>query len=114
MRHLALVLLLSGCPFCAALAQTSQFPGVAPSVPSPFTPPPQLGGAPAPPAVVSSPVLPRNVSGPTIVTRPHRTPVLVPGGPSNFSNRVERCIEAGTAAGVGPGHIGAFTGRCVQ
>jgi hypothetical protein len=114
MRQIALVLLLSTCATCTALAQSSQFPGVAPSVPSPFTPPPQLGGAPAPPAVVTGPMLPQPLSGPTIVTRPHRTPVLVPGGPSNFSNRVERCIEAGTAAGVGPGHIGAFTGRCVQ
>jgi len=44
----------------------------------------------------------------------NRPPVEVPGGPSNFSNKVERCIEAGTAAGVGPNHIGNFTSRCAN
>ena len=114
LRFIAIAMLLSTCA-TAALAQTGQFPGVAPSVPSPFTPPPQLGGAPAPPVALPVPVVPPNLpSGPSLVTRPNRPPVEVPGGPSNFSNKVERCIEAGTAAGVGPGHIGEFTRRCVQ
>ena len=112
LRLVAIALLFSTV---SALAQTTQFPGVAPSVPSPFAPPPQLGGAPAPPVALPVPSVSPNLrSGPSLVTRPDRPPVEVPGGPSNFSNKVERCIEAGTAAGVGPNEIGAFTRRCVQ
>jgi hypothetical protein len=110
MRIVAIALLLSTG---AALAQSGQFPGVAPSVPSPYTPPPQLGGAPAPPVMLPGPTVSPNLPS-RQVTRPSRAPVEVPGGPSNFSNKVERCIDAGTAAGVGPGHIGEFTRRCVQ
>ncbi len=113
LRLATLALLLSTS---AALAQTGgQFPGVAPAVPSPFTPPPQLGGAPAPPVALPVPRVSPNLHSPrALVTRPNRPPVEVPGGPSNFSNKVERCIEAGTNAGVGPNAIGAFTRRCVN
>ena len=116
-HRLIAALLLTAClPAAApALAQTGQFPGVAPPVPSPFTPPPQLGGAPAPPVALPVPrVSPNLQSPPSLVTRPNRPPVEVPGGPSNFSNKVERCIDAGTNAGVGPNGIGAFTRRCVN
>jgi hypothetical protein len=105
-------LMLSTCAG-TALAQNGQFPGVAPSVPSPYGPPPQLGGAPAPPVALPVPTVSPNLPS-TQVTRPNRPPVEVPGGPSNFSNKVERCIEAGTAAGVGPNHIGTFTSRCAN
>ena len=99
----------------AALAQNSQFPGVAPAVPSPFTPPPQLGGAPAPPAALPAPRISPNLqSPPSLVTRPNGPPVEVPGGPSNFSNKVERCLDAAAGAGLGPNERGAFTRRCVQ
>jgi len=98
-----------------AFAQSGQFPGVAPSVPSPFTPPPQLGGAPAPPVALPVPrVSPNRHVGPSLVTRPRGRPVEVPGGPSNFSDRVERCVHAGAAAGVGPSGLGSFTRRCVN
>ena len=109
-RLIALAFLLATS---AAVAQTGQFPGVAPPTPSPFTAPPQLGGAPAPPVMLPGPTVSPHLPS-TLVTRPNRPPVEVPGGPSNFSNKVERCIEAGTAAGVGPNHIGEFTRRCVQ
>jgi len=111
-RLVALVMLLSSVT--AALAQT-QFPGVAPSVPSPFTPPPQLGGAPAPPVALPVPrVSPNRQTGPSLVTRPRGRPVEVPGGPSNFSNQVERCLDAAANAGIGPNGRAAFTRRCVQ
>jgi hypothetical protein len=98
----------------AAAAQT-QFPGVAPSVPSPFTPPPQLGGAPAPPLALPVPhVSPNLQTGPSLVTRPNGRPVEVPGGPSNFSNKVERCLEAAANAGIGPNGRAAFTRRCAN
>jgi hypothetical protein len=112
MRYVALILLLSTS---TAFAQIGQFPGVAPPVPSPYAAPPQLGGAPAPPTALSVPSIPSNLdSGPSVITRRARHPVLVPGGPSDFSSRVERCVQAGTEAGVRPGEIGRFTGRCVQ
>jgi hypothetical protein len=112
MRLIALLLLLCTS---AVLAQTTQFPGVAPSVPSPFTPPPQLGGAPAPPVALPVPrVSPNLQTGPSLVTRPNGRPVEVPGGPSNFSNQVERCLDAAAGAGLGPNQRAAFTRRCVQ
>jgi hypothetical protein len=107
MRWIGLVLLLSTTPVLA------QYPGVAPSVPSPFTPPPQLGGAPAPPVALPVPAVPRS-SPPSLVTRPNARPVEVPGGPGYFGDKVERCMEAGAGAGVGPNEMGAFTRRCVQ
>ena len=111
-RLIALAFLL-----CAstAFAQSGQFPGVAPAVPSPFTPPPQLGGAPAPPVALPAPSISPNLqSPPSLVTRPHGPPVEVPGGPSNFSNKVERCLDAAANAGLGPNERGAFTRRCVD
>jgi len=33
-------------------------------------------------------------------------------GQHSYSNRVQRCEQAGAAAGVRPGHLGAFTNRC--
>ena len=112
LRVAMVALMLSPCAG-AALAQNGQFPGVAPSVPSPYGPPPLLGGAPAPPAALPVPTVSPNLPS-TLVTRPNGPPVAVPAGPSNFSNKVERCIEAGTAAGVGPNHIGTFTSRCAN
>jgi len=114
-RHLVPSLLLSaslvaGAP---AHAQNGQFPGVAPAVPSPFTPPAQLGGAPAPPVAVPVPRVSPNLPS-RVVTRPRGHPVEVPGGPANFSNQVERCLDAAAGAGLGPNQRAAFTRRCVQ
>jgi hypothetical protein len=112
MRMIILALFLATS---TAFAQTSQFPGVAPAVPSPFTPPPQLGGAPAPPVALPGPRVSPNPQSPSrLVTRPLGRPVEVPGGPSNFSNQVERCLDAAAGAGLGPNQRAAFTRRCVQ
>jgi hypothetical protein len=110
MRLIALVFLLAMSP---AFAQNGQFPGVAPSVPSPFTPPPQLGGAPAPPVALPVPAVPRHAPS-TLVTRPNRPAVEVPGGPGYFSNKVERCLDAAANAGLGPNARAAFTRRCAN
>jgi hypothetical protein len=110
LRLVALALLLA-TP--AALAQTGQFPGVASPTPSPFTPPPQLGGAPAPPAALPVPAVPRNTPR-TLVTRPHGPAVEVPGGPGYFSNKVERCLDAAANAGLSPTARAAFTRRCAN
>jgi hypothetical protein len=109
-RLIALALLLVTS---AAVAQTGQFPGVAPPTPSPFTPPPQLGGAPAPPVALPVPAVPPNTPR-TLVTRPHRPAVEVPGGPGYFSNKVERCLDAAANAGLGPNARAAFTRRCAN
>jgi len=96
-----------------ALAQTGQFPGVAPPVPSPFTPPPQLGGAPAPPVALPVPAVPRDTPR-TLITRPNRPAIEVPGGPGYYSNKVERCLDASAGAGLGPNQRAAFTRRCAN
>jgi hypothetical protein len=111
---LRLVLLMLLVSISTALAQT-QFPGVASPTPSPFTPPPQLGGAPAPPVALPVPhVSPHLHTGPSLVTRPRGRPIEVPGGPSNFSNKVERCLDAAANAGLGPNARAAFTRRCAN
>jgi len=73
-----------------------------------------LGGAPAPPAMMPGPTISPGYSSPTQFSFPNRAPVQVPGGPSNFSDKVQRCIEAGTAAGLGPNEVAGFTRRCAN
>jgi hypothetical protein len=111
-RLFAIVVTLWACAG-ASMAQVGQFPGVAPSVPSP-----QLGGAPPPPALVPAPVVPRSFSAPSrLVTTRRGRSVLVPAGPperNSFSDRVESCVHAGTAAGVRSNHIGSFTAQCAN
>ncbi len=119
-RLIILALILGACVTSAA-AQTGQFPGVVAPVPSPFTPPPQLGGAPAPPQVMPGPKRPGDFAAPRVVVPvapvQSRTPVLVPGAPpgrDGFSDRVGRCMAAGAAAGIGPNDLGPFTSQCAQ
>ena len=94
----------------AATAQTS-FPGVAPPVPSPANTPP-------PPAIAPGPAAPQP-QGPSArtVLVPGQPPVHIPAGPrgrNSFSDRVERCVHYGTAAGVPNDQIGAFTAQCAR
>ena len=73
-----------------------------------------LGGAPAPPAIMPGPTISPGYAPPSQFTFPNRPPVQVPGGPSNFSDKVQRCLEAGAAAGLGPNENAAFTRRCAN
>ena len=113
MRRLSAIILMLWACAGTAMAQVGQFPGVLPSVPSP-----QLGGAPPPPAMMPGPALPPSFSAPSrVMTTPRGRTVQVPGGPpdrNNFSDRVERCVQAGAAAGIRPNHMGAFTGECAN
>jgi hypothetical protein len=123
MRRAVIILLALSACLTAAQAQT------------------QLGGAPLPPAMAPGPTnLPSGFSEPsfsysrpsysqpeysqpsyaepsTVVrTRRGRT-VVVPSGQANrnsFSDRVQRCIEGGTAAGIRPNGVGAFTRSCAN
>jgi hypothetical protein len=111
-RLSAIILMLWTCAG-AAMAQVGQFPDVLPPVPSP-----QLGGAPPPPAMMPGPTLPPSFSAPSrvVTTRRGRT-VLVPAGPpdrNSFSDRVERCVHAGAAAGIRPNRMGSFTAQCAN
>ena len=72
-----------------------------------------LGGAPAPPVALPVPAVPRDTPR-TLVTRPNRPAVEVPGGPGYFSNKVERCLDAAANAGLGPNARAAFTRRCAN
>ena len=123
MPRLVIVALMLGVFASLAFAQNGNFPGVAPAVPSPFTPPPQLGGAPAPPQVMPGPVVsPRlpsssstSSSSRVFTTRHGRTITVPPGQPGeSFGDRVSRCIEAGTAAGLGPNQVNSFSRRCAN
>lgn len=109
------------------------FPGVAPSVPSP-------GGAPSAPAVAPGPAAPiapgpaapvapgpvapgaaapdqKNAGRPRIVKVPGLPTVVIPRGPAgrnSYSDRVARCVQYGTAAGVPAGEMGRFTSHCAR
>src|SRR5258708_6261383 len=122
MRHAIIVLLTLSASLSAAQAQT------------------QLGGAPLPPAMAPGPNLPSGYSQPSFsYSRPSYAPptytqpsdaqpstvvrtrrgrtVVVPSGQANrnsFSDRVQRCIEGGTAAGISPNGVGAFTRSCAN
>ena len=120
MIRIATVALLLGVCTSMALAQNGNFPGVAPATPSPFTPPPQLGGAPAPmqvmPGPVVSPHLPSSSSSRVYTTRRGRNVVVPPGlpGEDSYSDRVSRCVQAGTAAGLGPNQVNSFSRHCAN
>ncbi len=111
-RHVALALLLvvlAGRSYPAA-AQYNQFPQVAPPVP-----------APSPSAVAPGPAAPQSMPAPqsrspSLIPRAGAPPVEVPRGNANESagDRATRCLHYGTAAGVSPGDIGAFTRSCVN
>ena len=62
-----------------------------------------LGNPPAPSTVVPG------VSG-------NAGPAMTPPRPAgrSFQDRAADCVHAGTAAGVGPGQIGAYTQSCVN
>jgi hypothetical protein len=73
-----------------------------------------LGGAPAPPSVMPGPTIAPDYAPPSLVPVPNRAPVAVPGGPSDFSDKVQRCLEAGAAAGLGPNDNSEFSRRCAN
>jgi len=97
----------------AANAQVGQFPQVPPPVPGPG-----IAGAP-PPLLVAPPPprLPDSYGPPTTVLVPGYRPVHVPGAPRNrnsYSDRIERCIHAGTSAGIRPNRMGSFSVQCAN
>jgi hypothetical protein len=73
-----------------------------------------LGGAPAPPAMMPGPTVSPGYAPPRQFVFPDRPPVEVPGGRPDFSDKVQRCIHAGAAAGLGPNENAAFTRRCAN
>jgi len=98
MRYVvAIALLLASCAL-PALAQSGQL----------------LGGAPAPPTVMPGPTVPPDYASPSLVPVPNRAPIAVPGGPASFDNKVQRCLEAGAAAGLGPNENSEFSRRCAD
>jgi hypothetical protein len=113
-RLLVLALFLAaGAP--TALAQIGQFPGVISPAPAP------PGVVPPPPPVIYSPKLNSPLATPNVmmpVPPVHaRRPVLVPAAPpgrNSFSDRVERCMHAGRAAGIRPNDLGSFTSQCAN
>jgi hypothetical protein len=73
-----------------------------------------LGGAPAPPTVMPGPTIAPSYAPPSLVPVPGQAPIAVPGGPADFSNKVQRCLEAGAAAGLGPNENSDFSRRCAN
>lgn len=112
-RHVVIALLAvltTGASY-PAVAQFNQFPQVAPPVPAPS--PPSV--APGPAAPQSMPA-PSQLRPPGPIPRAGGPPVEVPRGGVNDSagDRASRCMHYGTAAGVSPGDIGAFTRSCIN
>ena len=113
-RLLVLALILAaGAP--PALAQTVQFPGVISPTPAP------PGVSALPPPVIYSPRLNGPISTPNVmlpVPPVHSSgPVIVPAAPpgrNSFSDRVERCVQAGGANGIRPNDLGSFTAQCAN
>lgn len=104
----AVMLMATAVP---AAAQSNQFPGVAPPVQSP--PSPTIAPGPAAPPGISPSA---QFRPPQLVPRSGGLPVEVPRGGANesFGDRATRCMHYGTAAGVSPGEIGAFTRDCAN
>ena len=73
-----------------------------------------LGGAPAPPAMMPGPTISPGDGAPRQFVFPNRRPIEVPRGPGNFSDKVQRCLHAGAAAGLGPNENAAFARRCAN
>jgi hypothetical protein len=96
-RVVAVALLLASCAV-PALAQNGQL----------------LGGAPAPPSVMPGPTISPGYASPSLVPVPDRAPIAVPGGPAGFSDKVQRCLQAGAAAGLGPNENSDFSRRCAN
>jgi hypothetical protein len=95
MVRFVVALLLAAAP--PALAQTTM-PGMenSPNVS------PQLSAPPPPQIVVP------DRGGPGVLI-PQGQP-----GRNNFSDRIQNCIHAGSAAGVGPNDMGQFSARCAN
>lgn len=133
MFRLVTIALLVSLGTGSAMAQVGQFSGVV----SPFASAQagtQFGAAPvqfmpAPPAGFAAPTpsfaapLPNfgvqsaGSSPSRIVTTPHGRNVVVPGGApgkDSFQDRAERCIQAGTAAGLHANAVGSFTLQCAN
>jgi hypothetical protein len=98
MRRVVVIALLLGSCALPALAQSGQL----------------LGGAPAPPTVLPGPTVAPDYAPPGLVPVPNHAPIAVPGGPSDFSDKVQRCLEAGAAAGLGPNGNSEFSRRCAE
>ncbi len=111
----AVVLIAAAAAPLPVAAQYNQFPQVPPPVPSPSP-------APSPPAIAPGLAVPQSMSPPSqprspqLVPRASGPPVEVPrvGRNNSFGDRATRCMHYGTAAGVPPGEIGAFTRDCVN
>ncbi len=108
-------------------AIVSASPGNSQPVQSQFSPPPPI--VPLPGTEAGNP--PTAWPGPYGYSAPHIphakwhhsyagrarvaiVPHSVLRGRHNYSDRVARCTEAGAAAGIHPGHLGAFVSRCAD
>lgn len=111
----------------AMLAMPVEQPAYGQPVQYQFTPPPPIVALPgteagAPPTAWAGP---RAYSGepapqgkPHLYHTHHGRPVLVPQsvmpGMHSYSDRLARCAQAGAAAGLHAGGLGAFTSRCAD
>jgi hypothetical protein len=116
LRHVVVALAALLLSVGVAAAQIGQFPGVAPPVPSPpgGTVP---GGAPAMPKPPPSITPPRYSAPSRTVTLPGYPPVVIPRRPrhgKSYGDRVQTCLHAGAAAGIGPNDLGQFSAQCAQ
>jgi hypothetical protein len=101
------------CVAAGGAAAQSTVPGLGGAPNANVSPLPQIAPGPAVPS--SPPRIRRHSS--TVVQVPGQPLVVMPRGArdrNGFSNRIERCIHYGSAAGVQPNDMGSFSAQCAN
>lgn len=99
-----------------AAAQIPRAPGTSPVIPFPAAPPPP------PPPRIEVPVVPQMNSPPRFELQNTTPSVVEQGAPPkrflrperspSFSDRIQRCLDDGAAAGYGPNERAAYSRSC--
>src|SRR5690349_1666520 len=73
-----------------------------------------LAGAPAPPAMMPGPASSPGCGALRQYDFPDLPRIDVPGGPSSYSDEVQRCTHARASAGLAPNESAAFARGCAN
>jgi hypothetical protein len=99
MRGLFAIVLVAACglgPVCAPAQVLPQVPDLQSRIPAPLPPPP----------------VPPTINGPMVQGPPPG--VMAPAPLNTFSDRVGRCVQEASNAGLSVSDLNAFTGSCVN
>jgi hypothetical protein len=93
---IALVIASGLSNVCASAQVLPQLPDLQSRIPAPLPPPP----------------VPPTINGPTIQSP--SPGVMTPAPLNTFSDRVQRCLQEGSGAGLNVSDLNAFTGACAN